>query len=125
MRTDLPGAGAPHREANQNDAIRIALVALLDRFDGFVHVRLARRFVADALATEGMQDDCARRNDLASFRRPLVQKVDVGTFIAAAMQPDVEGAGLFEIVVFGNYQAIGLRGAVNGGWIPADDRARG
>ena len=60
--------------------------------DGIDHINLAGRFIADALAAEGMKNNSVVEE---SLERPvlfgsLIKEVQVGLGIAAAVEPDVK-----------------------------------
>src|SRR5438132_404216 len=99
MSANMPGTSPTHGEADQHDPIRVDFVSLLDRFDDFQHVDFTSVFPADAVTAERVNDDRAARRDLARPRRPLLEEVQIGIVVAAAMQPDIERTGLVEIMV--------------------------
>ena len=127
MQRHMPGSGAAEREAAQDDAIRIDLVAALHRGDSFININLASPVIGVVPTAVDIKRDLPQIGGLVlrAGRHGGEARDEVGfaQALIATVEPDVEAHGLGTIVGIGNRHAHRLHGAIKRGTMAVDPTA--
>src|ERR1043166_8535830 len=93
MDREVPCAGAAHREAGDDDAVRIYRILGADGVHGFEDIHFAGELRRVAEPAIGMQDDGVAKNELAGGSFAFGEKGKFGAFFVPASEPDFEAVG--------------------------------
>jgi len=125
MACEMPGGCAAHGETAHADAVFIDGIMFADVFERFESVDFADEFVGVAEATVRVEDEGIGRSEFAAIVFAVGDEAEFAEFGVAAVVPEIEAM----LVVSGrtesgrNNEAVGLDGAVDFGFVAANDEA--
>ena len=126
MRAEMPRRRATHAEAADQNTILVDRVLAFHRFERFEKIDFAGQLAGVAVAAVEVQHDRVRRREFARIPLAVVQEIDFAQRFSAAVEPCVEAPAMRRVrrIGSGDYQPVGLHGAVDLRHIAAHDQAR-
>ena len=127
VRAEVPGGGAAHAEAADQDAILVHRIVALDGVERFEEIDFAGELVGVAVAAVEVEHDGVARREFAGGLLAGGEKIDFAEGFVAAVEPRVDAPAMRRGGRIGRRhdQAVGLHALVDLRNVAADYQAGG